>query len=77
MMSMKKADTAHKHKEGKASGHDSCCIGHHCCSAKLIAPVELEIVAVETSTVNLSPYADQFVPRFDASGLERPPKHLG
>lgn len=73
----KKADThtdQSHHKSGKAG--DNCCVGHHCCTAKLATPVDVTAAFGEASTVPLNPFVNQVVFGFDIHGLDRPPKHL-
>lgn len=73
----KKVDT-HKdqshHKSGKAG--DNCCVGHHCCTAKLVTPLDVTTAFGEASAVPLNSFVNQVISGFDIHGLDRPPKHL-
>ena len=73
----KKSDVSSKHgKPGKTAMHDCCCLGHHCCAAKLVNPVEFGLIELRIGDTVQSAYADQHISSFHLSSLDRPPKHL-
>jgi hypothetical protein len=69
-----KADTTKDTKQHKAG--DSCCISHHCCSAKLAAPTGISLPAHSASSLLVGPYINQNIYGLDIHGLDRPPKNL-
>ena len=75
--SAKKSDVGDNHqKPGKTAMHDCCCLGHHCCAAKLMHPVEFGLFELRPSKVVQAAYTDQHVSSFHLSSLDRPPKNL-
>jgi hypothetical protein len=72
-----KSDMSSKHqKPGKMAMHDCCCLGHHCCSAKLVSPIEFGLLELRLDDSVQTVYADQHVTSFHLGSLDRPPKHL-
>lgn len=63
-----------QHNSGKIG--DNHCVGHHCCTAKLVTSVEATIAFFDVSQALLNPVVNQVVSGFDIHGLDRPPKNL-
>lgn len=62
------------HPDNSKAGGDNCCVAHHCCFAKLIAPAQPVWKAAFVSKADL-PMMDQSRPAsLDPKGLDRPPK---
>lgn len=75
-MMVKKADSSKDHNKTKSMAHDNCCLGHHCCSAKLVMPMELGITSIEVTAVLLPAHINQAISSLNINGLDRPPKNL-
>ena len=73
----KKNDFSDKsEKPGKMASHEGCCIGHHCCVAKLVESSEFGLFNLSANSLNQGFYVDQHIPSFHLNSLERPPKQI-